>query len=68
MCHRSACCDGVQGTRVIRAMFGLPAATTIFSPACPLLWLMNAGCFTDLSARPRGLKLPSQAKPVDGRL
>ncbi len=52
MCHHSACFDGVHGTRVIRDMFGLPAGTTIFSPPCPLLWLMKTGRSPDLSARP----------------
>ena len=52
MCHHAACFECVHGTRVIHAMFGLPAGTDIFSPPCPLLWLMNTGHFPDLSARP----------------
>lgn len=52
VCHRWICFDGVHGTRVIRAMFGPPAGTAIFSPPCPLLWLMNTRRFPDLSARP----------------
>lgn len=52
VCHRAACFDAVHGTGVIRAMFGLPAGPTIFSPPCPLLWLMNAGRLRVLAARP----------------
>lgn len=50
--------NGGQGTRVMQAMFGLPAGTTVFSPPCPLLWLMNTGRFPWSLCQARGLKYP----------